>query len=97
MSRNSENGSTNHGYNIQTTSIVVLNALGFIGFKVIAVAGTVEVRIVKQSLHYRIHTNGCQKRNIQSTFTARMTSQSIIFREMQQGLGLVQFSFTYSI
>ena len=41
--KNSENGHTQHGYRIEASPLVVLNALGFIGFKVIAVAGTFQV------------------------------------------------------
>ena len=35
--KNSENGLTQHGYRIEASPLVVLDALGFIGFKVITV------------------------------------------------------------
>merc|ERR1719312_2316861 len=38
--KNGETGHTQHGYRVEASPLVVLNALGFIGFKVIAVAGT---------------------------------------------------------
>ena len=41
--QNVEAGSDTPGNNIQTRSLVVLNALGFIGFKVLGVAGTCQV------------------------------------------------------
>ena len=41
--KNGETGHTQHGYRVEASPLVVLNALGFIGFKVIAVAGTHQV------------------------------------------------------
>ena len=49
--KNGENGLTQHGYRIETSPLVVLNALGFIGFKVIAVAGTFQVTEFDSVLH----------------------------------------------
>ena len=42
--RNSLNGVTGPGFEVQSTPIVLINALGFVGFKLIGVAGTREVR-----------------------------------------------------
>ena len=45
MRRNSLNGVTGPGFEVQSTPIVLINALGFVGFKLIGVAGTREVRV----------------------------------------------------
>jgi hypothetical protein len=42
--RNSLNGINGPGYEVHTTPIVIINALGFVGFQLIGVAGTREVR-----------------------------------------------------
>ena len=39
---------TGPGFEVHTTPIVLINALGFVGFKLLGVAGTREVRIGKQ-------------------------------------------------
>ena len=41
--KNGDHGFTQHGYRIDASPLVVLNALGFIGFKVISVAGSFQV------------------------------------------------------
>ena len=62
--KNSENGHTQHGYRIEASPLVVLNALGFIGFKVIAVAGTFQVE---------------QSYNFQLSFTVTVLNEELLF------------------
>ena len=42
--RNSLNGMTGPGYEVHTSPVIILNALGFVGFKMIGVAGGREVK-----------------------------------------------------
>merc|ERR1712227_887397 len=42
--KNSDAGTSLHGYCVEASPLVILNALGFIGFKVIAVAGNIQIK-----------------------------------------------------
>ena len=52
MRRNSLNGITGPGYEVHTTPVVILNALGFVGFKMIGVAGGRAVKNIKAVTQY---------------------------------------------
>ena len=45
LSRNADNGYSKHGYTTASTATVIINALGFVGFKVISVAGNSQVKV----------------------------------------------------
>ena len=55
---------TGPGFEVHTTPIILINALGFVGFKLLGVAGTREVRIGKQ----------------RSLFLVRETHQKVVKR-----------------
>ena len=54
MRRNSLNGVNGPGFEVQSSPIVLINALGFVGFKLIGVAGSREVRISLTPSRYNL-------------------------------------------